>query len=1107
MTLSANKQPSRRLGKPRNFENAKRKLVEEKIRHLASFPEHNPNPVIEVTENGKVSFVNLAAVKVLRSLKLTQKISLFFPKDFSKILKSLRLGKKYTVNRDVDIHNLFFSESISVLPELKVVRIYAKDITRRKAAEDALRWNERRNAILSGAAAMLLAADDPQVVIDLVARRAMEFLDCQVFLNFLSLPQKKELQLNAYAGISGKEAGRIAWLDYGVAGCDCPARDVAGSGGKLADLARRFGVRAYCCYPLTIGKQVIGIIFFGAQKRDKFRDEESALMKSISEVVSTAMQRKRTEESLVETRNYLENLFDYANAPIIVWSPDLKITRFNHAFEKMTGYKAGEVIGKQLEILFPEESKKETLRKIQRTASGEYWETIEIPILPADGNVKIALWNSANIYDKDGKTIISTIAQGQDITERRKKEEELNKLNKMFKALSDNNQALMRVSDESEYLEDVCRIVVRNCGYKMAWIGFAEFDELKTVRPVAQAGFEKGYLKTVDITWADTERGRGPTGTSIRSGRPAICKDILNDPDFAPWRPEALKRGYASSISLPLSADGKPFGAIMLYSTRPDPFSEREVKLLSELADDISYGITALRLRAAHAKAEEETKKAHFKTMNILQSITEAYIVFDRQGRFVELNRCAEDLLGRKTQELKGRIFREVFPNVREKEFYRQFRKALARNKEVHFEAFSNLTGRWFETHMYPFSGGLSVYLHDISLRKRSDELLHETSAYLESLINYAHAPIIVWGPDFKIARFNHAFEFLSGYEASEMIGKGLEILFPEESKKETITKIERTLVGEQWESVEIPILCKNGDVRMLLWNSANIYRPGNKSLSATIAQGQDITGRKQAEELLKKSRDDLEQRVAQRTADLIKAQKELMSVKRLSDIGALSATVAHELRNPLGVIRAAAFNLRRKNQNPNLGKHLDRIDKKILESDQIINNLLFYSRIKLPHFEIASIPAILKEAIADAKTKYKGSDVIVRIRLGALKTTVVEADPAQLYELFSNILNNAYEAFPEKKGIIEITGIIDGLNRLAKVSFKDNGCGIGEDILHKIQEPFFTTKSQGTGLGLAVCFQVARLHNGNIEITSSKGKGSVFTVILPTKPELEKAG
>ncbi|TRZ76338.1 MAG: PAS domain S-box protein, partial [Deltaproteobacteria bacterium] len=114
---------------------------------------------------------------------------------------------------------------------------------------------------------------------------------------------------------------------------------------------------------------------------------------------------KKAEKELRETHNFLENLLNYANAPIIVWNPEFRITRFNHAFEHLTGYPAQEVIGKELRMLFPEGSRKESLRKIERTLTGEYWESVEIPILHKNGNVRVALWNSANIHAKDGKEI------------------------------------------------------------------------------------------------------------------------------------------------------------------------------------------------------------------------------------------------------------------------------------------------------------------------------------------------------------------------------------------------------------------------------------------------------------------------------------------------------------------------------------------------------------------------------------------------------------------------------------------------------------------------------------------------------------------------------
>lgn len=131
-------------------------------------------------------------------------------------------------------------------------------------------------------------------------------------------------------------------------------------------------------------------------------------------------QRKQAEDELRETTAYLENLFGYANAPIIVWDSDLVITRFNHAFEELTGRDADEVVGDSLDILFPHDRIEESLAYVTRASAGERWESVEIPIQRSDGTVRTVLWNSATIYAEDGVTPTATIAQGQDITKRKR---------------------------------------------------------------------------------------------------------------------------------------------------------------------------------------------------------------------------------------------------------------------------------------------------------------------------------------------------------------------------------------------------------------------------------------------------------------------------------------------------------------------------------------------------------------------------------------------------------------------------------------------------------------------------------------------------------------
>lgn len=228
-------------------------------------------------------------------------------------------------------------------------------------------------------------------------------------------------------------------------------------------------------------------------------------------------------------------------------------------------------------------------------------------------------------------------------------------------------------------------------------------------------------------------------------------------------------------------------------------------------------------------------------------------------------------------------------------------------------------------------------------------------------------------------------------------------------------------------------------------------------------------------------------------------AKKELADAKRLSDIGVLAATVAHELRNPLAAMRMASYNIRKKAQNPLLDKHLDNIEKKITESNQIINNLLFYSRLKVPHYESANIVDILDECSALAKERFKDKSVVVSKNIIASKNLIIEADPLLLKELFSNILNNAYDAINKEEGKIEI-GANPDQEGIVSIYIKDNGVGMDPEIMRKAPEPFFTTKSKGTGLGLSVCNQIVHVHKGAIYIDSEKDVGTTITIEVPKR-------
>jgi sigma-B regulation protein RsbU (phosphoserine phosphatase) len=211
------------------------------------------------------------------------------------------------------------------------------------------------------------------------------------------------------------------------------------------------------------------------------------------------------------------------------------------------------------------------------------------------------------VFTRDEVNFLQAVANvlGMAI-DRRRAEERLRRVNRAHRALSTSNEALVRATDEAALLRQICRIIVEEAGYRLCWVGYAETDAARTVRPIAQAGFDEGYLESVNITWADRERGRGPTGSCIRTGEIQITKNIATDPRLAPWRADALRRGYASSIAIPLVAEGRPFGALTIYSSEIEAFGSEEVRLLTELAGDLGYGIVNLRTQAERRKAEVE---------------------------------------------------------------------------------------------------------------------------------------------------------------------------------------------------------------------------------------------------------------------------------------------------------------------------------------------------------------------------------------------------------------------------------------------------------------------------------------------------------------------
>jgi diguanylate cyclase (GGDEF)-like protein/PAS domain S-box-containing protein len=319
---------------------------------------------------------------------------------------------------------------------------------------------------------------------------------------------------------------------------------------------------------------------------------------------------KKKAPQLLSGRLAVE-IFEAAPDGILLIGKDGRIVWTNKRIEEMLGYRREQLVGRGVEMLVPE-----SRRAAHRRSCARY--SREPKVMPMggthsdfcalhSGGREIPVDVSLSPVDTSSGPVFITIVR--DVTERKAAESALQGANRALSVINHTNQAIARASDETGLLHQVCGVMVSAGGYRLAWFGIALDDAAKTVQPVAQAGYEAGYLESVDITWADTERGRGPTGAAIRTRRPVIATNILTDPTYSPWRSEALKRGYQSSASLPLIVEGRPLGALNIYAAQADAFGHREMDLLTKMGDDLAYGLESIRRKALHKKAREQIER------------------------------------------------------------------------------------------------------------------------------------------------------------------------------------------------------------------------------------------------------------------------------------------------------------------------------------------------------------------------------------------------------------------------------------------------------------------------------------------------------------------
>ncbi|HET6179491.1 MAG TPA: PAS domain S-box protein [Candidatus Sulfotelmatobacter sp.] len=689
---------------------------------------------------------------------------------------------------------------------------------------------------------------------------------------------------------------------------------------------------------------------------------------------------------------------------------------------------------------------------------------------------------------------------------------ELRRLNRALRALSACYQAMTQAGSEQELLDEICEIIVNLGGYRMAGIGYAGADEAKTVRPMAHAGYDSGYLRTVGIKWSDTPAGRGPSGTAIRENRVCVIADTQKDPRFAPWREAAMQRGYAATIALPLRAEGQAFGVLAIYSEQAGSFERSEEELLAEIADNLSYGITALRAQAEGKRAAAALREAEAKYRQLVEEVPAISYVAETGalGSFLYMSPQVKTILGYRPEDCVADSrfwWNHLHPDDRPialtednweegRLFQVEYRMQTQDGREV-----------WIrdEAIIYrdPESGkrltrGLMI---DITERKLAEQALRQSEERYRMFVAQSsegiyrmeydppvpcHLPVaeqLDWGLQTGImAECNDAMARMYGRaSARDLEGKPLTdflVLHDPVTQKFMQTFIQS---GYQITDQESREMDANGQGKTFRNTMIGMVVNGHWVRSWGITR--DVTERMHLEE-------------------------QLRNAQQLEAIGRLAGGVAHDFNNILSIIMGHG-ELLLAGADERARNGLEQIRRAAERAASLTQQLLAFSRKQVLQPKVLD----LNDAVADLHkmlARVIGEDIQLIAELNP-SLVPVKADPGQVEQVLMNLAINARDAMPHGGKLVMETSNMEvdpdqerdldlAAGRYVMLKVSDTGHGMDAVTMAHIFEPFFTTKprGKGTGLGLATVYGIVKQSGGSIQVQSEAGRGAEFRLYLP---------
>jgi len=504
---------------------------------------------------------------------------------------------------------------------------------------------------------------------------------------------------------------------------------------------------------------------------------------------------------------------------------------------------------------------------------------------------------------------------------------------------------------------------------------------------------------------------------------------------------------------------------------------------------------------------ELQTKAAYFKTVFQLSPDAIAVLNFET-GVISDVSESFGALFGFLPEEAIGSSVAELNVWYSRKDRLR-FANTLRGKAVVHGEEFklkrkdgSFFTGR-ISARMIELDGVLHVIsvIWNISELQRIEAALRSNEERLQLIIDRMPIGCVVWNTDFNVELWNPAAEEIFGYTSEEAQGRHAnDLVVPEDVVPRMEKLYQRLLTGDRTAHSENANKTRDGRIIYCDWHNTPLRDQNGLPIGA-MSMVRDISDRKVTERQLERYRLHLEELVSERTRQLEETQAELIEKERLAVLGQLTATVSHELRNPLGTVSNAIFSVRdalQKQQVERVDKALTLADRNVRRCDSIISELLDFTRNQELVRKALDLGPWLKELVAEHR-RPKEIDLVCELPVGF----VVAVDPERLRRAIVNILDNAVQALGESSsGNARITLSLKRADGKIGLDVVDNGPGITEDVMSRVFEPLFSTKGFGVGLGMSVVKNIIEDYGGDVAVTSAPGTGTTVTLWLPGQRE-----